>query len=73
MRISDNGGEGEDNYRPQPSAIDIMSKLKPQSTLISSELIINQATGEILEPENKKIVVDVQGSKLKALLNNLKK
>ena len=73
MRISDNGGDGEDSYRPQPSANQIMSYLKPQSTLSSTEPIIDQATGEILEPENKKVVVDVQGSKLKNLLNSLKK
>jgi hypothetical protein len=73
MRISDNGGDGEDSYKPQPSAIDIMNKLKPQSTLQSTEPIIDQSTGEILEPENKKVVVDVQGSKLKNLLNSLKK
>jgi len=73
MRISDSGGDGEDSYRPQPSANQIMNQLKPQSTLQSSEPIIDQATGEVLEPENKKIVVDVQGSKLKSLLNSLKK
>jgi len=77
MRISDSGGdEGQTSYRPsnpQPSANNIMSQLKPQSTIISSEPIINQATGEILEPDTKRIVADVQGSKLKALLNNLKK
>ncbi len=73
MRISDSGGDGEDSYRPQPSATDIMNKLKPQSTLQSTEPIIDQSTGEILEPENKKVVVDVQGSKLKNLLNSLKK
>jgi hypothetical protein len=50
-----------------------MNKLKPQSTLQSTEPIIDQSTGEILEPENKKVVVDVQGSKLKNLLNSLKK
>ena len=73
MRISDSGGDGEDSYKPQPSANQIMSYLKPQSTLASTEPIIDQATGEILEPENKKVVVDVQGSKLKSLLNSLKK
>ena len=73
MRISDSGGDGEDSYRPQPSANQIMNQLKPQSTLQSTEPIIDQATGEVLEPENKKIVVDVQGSKLKSLLNSLKK
>jgi hypothetical protein len=73
MRISDSGGDGEDSYRPQPSATDIMNKLKPQATLQSTEPIIDQSTGEILEPENKKVIVDVQGSKLKSLLNSLKK
>ena len=51
----------------------IMSQLKPQSTLQPTEPIIDQATGEILEPENKRIIADVQGSKLKAMLNSLKK
>jgi hypothetical protein len=50
-----------------------MSKLKPQSTLSSSEPIIDQTTGEIIEPENKRIIADVQSSKLKSLLNSLKK
>ena len=50
-----------------------MNQVKAQSTLVSTEPIIDQATGEILEPLNKKVVVDVQGSKLKNLLNSLKK
>jgi hypothetical protein len=50
-----------------------MSRLKPQSTLASTDTIINQATGEILEPDNKRTIADVQGSKLKTLLNSLKK
>jgi hypothetical protein len=50
-----------------------MSQLKPQSTLKSTDPIIDQTTGEILEPETKRVVADVQGSKLKSLLNSLKK
>ena len=73
MRISDSDPDNENSYSPKPSANQIMSQLKPQSTLQSTEPIIDQATGEILEPENKRIVADVQGSKLKAMLNSLKK
>jgi hypothetical protein len=73
MRISDSDPDNENSYTPKPSANDIMSSLKPQSVLSSSEPIIDQATGEILEPENKRIIADVQGSKLKAMLNSLKK
>ena len=77
MRISDSDPDGyadqQAKYRPSPSPTNIMSQLRPQSTLTSSEPIINQATGEILEPENKRIIADVQGNKLKSLLNSLKK
>jgi KaiC/GvpD/RAD55 family RecA-like ATPase len=73
MRISDSDPDNENSYTPKPSANQIMSQLKPQSTLASTEPIIDQTTGEILEPENKKIVADVQGSKLKAMLKGLKK
>jgi KaiC/GvpD/RAD55 family RecA-like ATPase len=77
MRISDSDPDGyadqQAKYRPAPSPTDIMSKLKPQSTLSSSEPIIDQTTGEIIEPENKRIIADVQSSKLKSLLNSLKK
>jgi hypothetical protein len=67
MRITDSNPEGETSYAPKPSPNNIMSTLKASST------IINQETGEILEPENSKVIVDVQGSKLKSLLNALKK
>jgi hypothetical protein len=73
MRISDSDPDNQNSYTPKPSANDIMSQLKSQSTLQSTEPIIDQATGEILEPENKRIIADVQGSKLKAMLNSLKK
>jgi hypothetical protein len=72
MRISDSDPDNENSYTPKPSANDIMSSLKPQSVLTSTEPIIDQATGEILEPENKRIIADVQGSKLKSMLNGLK-
>jgi KaiC/GvpD/RAD55 family RecA-like ATPase len=76
MRITDEDPEGSgstNSFRPAPSPNDIMSQLKPQSSLSSTEPIIDQRTGEILEPVNKHIVADVQGSKLKSLLNTLKK
>ena len=77
MRITDTDPDGyaeqQSKFRPSPSPNDIMTRLKPQSTLASSDTIINQATGEILEPDNKRVLADVQGSKLKTLLNSLKK
>ena len=74
MRITD-PGEDENSYRPnaQPSPNELMNMIKPQATLVSTQPIINQATGEILEPVTKHIVADVQGSKLKSLLSSLKK
>lgn len=72
LRITDPDPDGSSNsYKPsnpQPSPNDLMSRLKPQSTVTES---IDPITGEI-EPVNKKVVPDVQGAKLKALLNSLK-
>jgi KaiC/GvpD/RAD55 family RecA-like ATPase len=77
MRITDEDPDGyadqQAKYKSAPSPNDIMSQLKPQSTLKSTDPIIDQTTGEILEPETKRVVADVQGSKLKSLLNSLKK
>ena len=73
MRISDPNPDSETSYTPKPSPNDIMNRLKPQSTVTSTEPIIDQRTGEILEPLQKRVVGDVQGSKLKSLLNSLKK
>ena len=72
MRITDedpdNYSDQQAKYSPKPSPNDIMSKLKSTST------IIDQETGEILNMDsNKTLPVDVQGSKLKSLLNSLKK
>ena len=70
MRITDEGGEDGDSgnsYRPQSSPSDILNQLKPQSTLISE-------IGSVMpEPLQKRVVADVQGSKLQAMLNSLKK
>jgi KaiC/GvpD/RAD55 family RecA-like ATPase len=77
MRITDEDPDGyadqQAKYRPASSPNDIMSKFKTQSTVTATEPIIDQSTGEILEPVQKKVVADVQGSKLKGLLNSLKK
>jgi len=71
MRISDSGGEDGDSgnsYRPQPSATDIMNKLKP-----SVNITTNDNVQEAVQAAPKHIVADVRGSQLKSLLNNLKK
>jgi len=71
MRISDPGVDGEDSYTPKPSANDIMSTLKPMSTVVET---VNGSTGEItVEPLSRTVHADVQGAKLKSLLNSLKK
>jgi KaiC/GvpD/RAD55 family RecA-like ATPase len=71
MRITDSDPEGhgeqQNSYTPKLNPNNIMSTLKATS------MVIDQSTGEILEPENKRVVADVQGSKLKSLLNSLKK
>jgi KaiC/GvpD/RAD55 family RecA-like ATPase len=64
MRITDEDPEGDSSYKPQPSAHSIMNQLKPQTTVVGENIHV--------EPETKRVVADVQGSKLKALLNNLK-
>ena len=73
LRIADPNPDGTNNsYRPsnpQPSPNDLLSKLKTQSTIVEK---INQETGEIIA-ETKKVVANVEGAKLKSLLNSLKK
>jgi hypothetical protein len=77
MRITDEDPDGyaeqQAKYKSSPSPNDIMNKLKPQSTLQSSTPIVDSNTGEILEASNKHVVADVQSTKLKNLLNSLKK
>lgn len=72
LRITDPDPDGTaNNYKlnnPQPSPNDIMNKIKPMA-----KVSVDQETGEILPEETRKVVADVQGTKLKALLNNLKK
>ena len=69
MRITD-AGEESDSTRynnPQPSATTLMNSLKPSSTVSSAY------SSEDEEFEGPKVVANVQGAKLKAMLNNLKK
>ena len=68
LRISDDGGaEEETSYRPQPqpSQLETITKVKPTPFTDVSQLAE-------LQPLNKHVVADVQGSKLKSLLNSLK-
>ena len=70
MRITDEDPDGyaeqQQKYKPSPSPNDIISSLKPQVTT-SNDYSENENL------ENKKIVADVQSTKLKHLLNSLKK
>jgi KaiC/GvpD/RAD55 family RecA-like ATPase len=67
MRITDSDPDNV-GTSSKPAPVDIMSKLKPQSSLV-----VDQSTGEILQAPPKNVVADVQGAKLKTLLNSLKK
>ena len=63
MRITDEDSEGNEK-RPTPS--DMLSKIRTQSTVVSSAEPSTQ-------DENKIVRADVQGSKLRAMLSDLKK
>jgi hypothetical protein len=73
MRITDedpeNHGEQQMKYRPAPSPNEIMNQLKPQSTVASDAPFDG---GTVVE-DHKKVVVDVQGARLKAMLNAMRK
>jgi len=73
LRITDPDPEGYGDQQkannPQPSPNDLMSKIKTTSIMTES---VDSSTGEI-QPLNKHVVADVQGAKLKNLLNSLKK
>lgn len=66
LRITDPNPDQENKH--QPSANDIMNKIKAVSSISN----INQSVNDKIESDTKKIVADVQGSKLKSLLNSLK-
>jgi archaellum biogenesis ATPase FlaH len=62
LRITDPEENSDNSTTPQPSANDILNKIKTVSTITDS-----------IEPETKRVVADVQSSKLKSLLNQLNK
>ena len=70
MITDDGGGEDESSYRPQtaptPSPLETITGVKPEPFTDISQL------AEV-EPWTKHVVSDVQGSKLKSLLNSLKR
>ena len=67
LRITDPGTSSVSNA--QPSAQQIMDKFKTTSQVGA----VDQAVHEQVEPINKKVDADVQSTKLKSLLNSLKK
>jgi len=68
MRITDEDPEG--GRKPQSSASDIMNKIRTTSQVGASQ------SGEIVqygaEDITHKVVANVEGSKLKSLLSNIK-
>ena len=82
MRITDEGGEdgeGETSYRPnnpQPSPHNIMSQLKPQSTVVQENVTTNDIVHQQIEPAEtssvKKLMSSSGNAKLMSLLNKQK-
>ena len=68
LRITDPGTSNV-SQNAQPSAQQIMDKFKTTSQVGA----VDQAVHEQVEPINKKVDADVQSTKLKSLLNSLKK
>jgi KaiC/GvpD/RAD55 family RecA-like ATPase len=66
MRISDSDPE---QPQSQPSSSEILSRIKTTSMVGA----VNQMVHDTIEPEEKRVVADVQSAKLKAMLNSLKK
>lgn len=70
LRITD---DGEDQTsKSQPSGNALMSQIKATSQVGTTQEKIDPITGEI-DPEENKVVADVQSTKLKSLLASLKK
>jgi KaiC/GvpD/RAD55 family RecA-like ATPase len=66
LRITDNG---EHAPKPQPSGNQLLSQIKTTSMVGA----VNETVSQTVEPEQNKVVADVQSAKLKSLLNSLKK
>lgn len=69
LRITDPDLEGHGQRQAQPSAQDIMSKIKSTSQVSTT----NDLVASTVEPEPSRVQADVQSAKLKSLLNSLKK
>lgn len=70
LRITDPNPEDSQQFnKPKPNANELLSQLKAKSTVNDT----NSAIQETVQPETKRVVADVNSSKLKALLNNLTK
>ena len=69
MRITDPDPDADTRYTPQPSATNIMDRIKAQSSISLG----TEAGTTMPEPLLKRVIADVQGSKLNSLLNSLKK
>ena len=67
MRITDEGGD--ESSMPRSTGNALMSQIKATSQVGT----VNQAVSEAVEPEENKVVADVQSTKLKSLLASLKK
>lgn len=69
LRITDPNPDGNTFQKNvQPSVNNLMAKIKSTSSLgATNETVIN-----VVEPETSRVSVDVQGAKLKAILNSLK-
>ena len=74
MRITDSHPEGYGNKQQSHSSPnDIMRKLRTQSPVVDNNVNFNNKIEAELETVPNRVIADVQGSKLKSMLNNLKK
>jgi hypothetical protein len=67
LRITDDGSD--ESYKAQPSGTQLLAKIKATSEVGG----VNQQVQETVQPEENKVVPDVQSAKLKSLLASLKK
>ena len=77
MRITDEDPDGyasqQSKYTPKPSPNELMNSLKTQSTVTTSPSAPDPNHKFDFSPLEKKVVADVGSTKLKSLLNSLKK
>lgn len=68
LRITDSG-ESNEQYKPQPTGSTLLSQIRSTSEIGA----VNNTISETVEPDNKRVSVDVNSAKLKSLLAELKK